>query len=225
MASTGQTLFKAAYEISPIILQNGLAKYVGGYLPITALTEIIDIPGLSSKQFFAHYKPVAGGTLADWQIAEYPFANLRTAANAVIQQPLRISLMMVAPAQTGGGYVFKQAIFTALKLAMENHILQGGTFTVITPAYTYFDCLLTNIRDISSPSDKQVQYMFQWDFVQPLISQTGALEVVEGQLMNNITNGQPTVASSWTQSPASMPSYNGTNGWGLSTTPNGIGLR
>jgi hypothetical protein len=215
MASTGQTLFQAAYEISPIILQDGLAKYVGGYLPITAITEIIDLPGLSSKQFFAHYKPLPGSTLAEWQPAEYPFANLRTAANAVIQQPLKVSLLMVSPAQTGGGYIFKQAIFTALKLAIENHILQGGTFSVITPSFTYTNCLLTSLRDISSPSDKQVQFMFQWDFVQPLITNSGALQVVEGQLMNNISNGAPTVGNSWSLTPASTPSYSQAGGWGL----------
>jgi hypothetical protein len=215
MASTGQTLFQAAYEISPIILQNGIADYVGGYLPITAITEVIDIPGLSSKQFFAHFKPLSGGTLADWQIAEYPFANLRTAANAVIQQPLKISMLMVAPAQTGGGYVFKQAIFTALKLAIENHILLGGTFSVITPSFTYTNCLLTSLRDISSPSDKQVQTMFQWDFTQPLISKSGALDVINGQLMNNISTGQPNLASSWNSTPASTPSYSQSGGWGI----------
>jgi len=214
MSSTGQTLFQAAYEISPIILQNGIAQYVGGYLPITALTEVIDIPGLSSKQFFAHYKPLPGSTLADWQVAEYPFASLRTAANAVIQQPLKVSILMVCPAQTGGGYIYKQAIFTALKLALENHILAGGTFTVITPAYTYTNCLLTSLRDVSSPSDKQVQFMFQWDFTQPLITESGAQQVL-GTLYNNIKNGFPTVGGSYSPSAATTPANNQDLGWSI----------
>jgi hypothetical protein len=191
MTTTGQTIFEAAFEISPIILQGGLAQFSGGYLPLTAITEVIDLPGLSSKQFFAHYKPLAGSTLSEWQIAEYPFVNLQMAANAQIQMPLKVSLLMVAPAQTGGGYLFKQAIFTALKIALENHVQLGGTFTVLTPAYTYTNCLLTSLRDVSSPSDKQVQTMYQWDFVQPLITESGAAQVV-GQLMDRIGGGLPT---------------------------------
>jgi hypothetical protein len=191
MTTTGQTIFEAAFEISPIILQGGLAQFSGGYLPLTAITEVIDLPGLSSKQFFAHYKPLAGSTLSEWQVAEYPFVNLQMAANAQIQMPLKVSLLMVAPAQTGGGYLFKQAIFTALKIALENHVQLGGTFTVLTPAYTYTNCLLTSLRDVSSPSDKQVQTMYQWDFVQPLITESGAAQVV-GQLMDRIGGGLPT---------------------------------
>jgi hypothetical protein len=191
MTTAGQTVFQAAFEVSPIILQDGLAQFSGGYLPLTAITEIIDFPGLSSKQFFAHFKPLAGSTLAEWQVAEYPFVNLQMAANAQIQMPLKVSMLQVSPAQTGGGYLFKQAIFTALKIAIENHIQLGGTFTVLTPAYTYTNCLLIGLRDVTSPSDKQVQTMFQWDFVQPLITESAATQVV-GTLMNRLGEGLPT---------------------------------
>jgi hypothetical protein len=196
MTSLSKSIFTAAYEIAPIWLVGGLADYVGGYVPITLLTEIIDFPGLSSKQFFAHYKPLPGSTLAKWQVAEYPFANFATAANAVVQQPLEVSMLMVCPAQTGGGYVFKQAILTALQFAIQKHITTGGTFTVITPAFTYTNCLLTGIRDVTPASDKQVQYMFQWDFVQPLIT-TSQSQSVLGTLMDKVSNGLPTTAS-WT---------------------------
>ena len=203
MTTLVKDIFKAAYEISPIILQNGLAQFMpGSVLPITLLTEIIDIPGLQNKEFFAHYKPLPGSTLEEWAVAEYPFANLQMAANAVIQMPLKISLLMVCPAQNGGGYPLKQAIMTAFKTALDSHILAGGSFTVITPAYTYTNCLLTNLRDISSPSDKQVQLMYQWDFVQPLITQSGAQQVL-GNLMNKFSNGLPISATnlSWAETP------------------------
>jgi hypothetical protein len=191
MTTTGQTVFQAAFEVSPIILQGGLAQFSGGYLPLTAITEIIDFPGLSSKQFFAHFKPLAGSSLAEWQVAEYPFVNLQMAANAQIQMPLKVSMLQVSPAQTGGGYLFKQAIFTAMKIALENHIQLGGTFTVLTPAYTYTNCLLTGLRDVTSPSDKQTQTMYQWDFVQPLITESAAAQVV-GSLMDRLGGGLPT---------------------------------
>lgn len=200
MTSPAQTLFSAVYEDAPIILQGGLAQYVpGGLLPITLITEVFDIPGLLNKSLFAKYKPVSGGTLANWQVAEYPFASMQVAANAVVQQPLNISMMMICPAQNNGGYIFKQAILTALKIALETHVLSGGTFTVITPAFTYTNCLLTNLRDVTPPSDKQVQYLFQWDFVQPLITATGAQQVL-GNLMNKFENGLPTPSNlSWNE--------------------------
>jgi len=203
MSSFGQTAFQAAYEISPIILQNGIAQFIpGGLLPITVLTEMFDIPGIEEGQFFAHYKPLPGSTLADWSIAEYPFFSLQMAANAVVQMPLKVSMLMVCPAQNDGGYLIKQAILTALQTEIQTHISQGGTFTVITPAYTYTNCLLTGIRDVSSAGDKQVQLMYQWDFVQPLITVTGALQVL-GSLLQNIGAGNPvptnitSTASSW----------------------------
>jgi len=203
MSSFGQTAFQTAYEISPIILQNGIAQFIpGGLLPITVLTEMFDIPGIEEGQFFAHYKPLPGSTLADWSIAEYPFFSLQMAANAVVQMPLKVSMLMVCPAQNDGGYLIKQAILTALQTEIQTHISQGGTFTVITPAYTYTNCLLTGIRDVSSAGDKQVQLMYQWDFVQPLITVTGALQVL-GSLLQNIGAGNPvptnitSTASSW----------------------------
>lgn len=193
--STGRSAFKLAYEISPIILVNGLAQNIpGGLLPIMALTEVLDIAGALNQEFFASYRPLPGSTLEAWQAAEYPFANLKVAANAVVQQPLNISMLMVCPSQTDGGYILKQAIMTALKTALDTHILAGGTFTVITPAYTYTNCLMTNFRDISPPSDKQVQLMYQMDFVQPLIQQ-GTLQQTLNGLMNKLAGGLPTSTS------------------------------
>ncbi len=191
MASTsiGQTAFQLAYEISPILLTGGV---LGSVLPvpITAITEALDIPGIESQEFFAHFKPLPGSTLQDWGVAEYPFANMTVAANAIVQNPLKISLLMVCPAQNDGGYILKQAQLTLLQSVIQNHIQSAGTFTVITPAYTYTNCLLTGLRDVTNPSDKQVQFMYQWDFVQPLITSSGALSVLSN-LMQKVTNGTP----------------------------------
>lgn len=189
MASTGETIFQTAYEIAPIILQGGIANALGGYVPLNLI-----LPSLGGVSFVANYKPLPGGTLADWQVAEYPFANFVTAANAVVQNPLKISMLMVAPAQNEGGYILKQAIFTALQYTIQQHISLGGTFTVITPAFTYANCLLTSIRDITNPSEKQVQKLFQWDFTQPLITSSAAQSVL-GSLMNKVNQGLPTLPS------------------------------
>lgn len=211
--SVGQTVFEAAYQVSPIILQGGVAQYIpGGLLPITAVTEILDVPGWTGGQFFAQYRPLPGSTLEEWQVAEYPFASFQTAANAVVQQPLKISLQMICPAQNGGGYILKQAILSALKLILDQHQLSGGSYTVITPAYTYTNCLLTSLRDISSPSEKQVQYMYQWDFVQPLITASGAQSAL-GDLFSRFNNQVPnSFPPSYSGSTPTQFDYESTNG-------------
>lgn len=193
--SIGQSAFQAAYEYSPIFLTGGILGSVIP-VPITVITEALDVPGVLNKEFFAHFKPLPGGTLADWQVAEYPFANMTVAANAVVQNPLKISMLMVCPAQTEGGYILKQAQLTLLQTVIQNHIQSAGTFTVITPAYTYTNCLLTSLRDITSPSDKQVQFMYQWDFVQPLITTSGAASVL-GNLMQKVSNGTEVSVAGW----------------------------
>ena len=189
--SLEQTVFEAAYQIAPIWLQGGVAQAIGGYAPINLV-----LPSLNSLQFVAEYKPLAGSTLAKWQIAEYPFANFATAANAVVQQPLNISMMMICPAQNNGGYVTKIAIFTALQALIQSHISSGGTFVVLTPSYIYNNFLLTSIKDISPPSDKQVQFLYQWDFTQPLITASASQNLL-GNVMSKVSQGLQTTAS-WT---------------------------
>ena len=122
-------------------------------------------------------------------------ANFATAANAVVQKPLNVSMAMICPAQNNGGYLQKTAILTAMQFLIQNHISNGGTFTILTPAFVYANCLLTGIRDITPPSDKQVQYVYQWDFTQPLITTSQAQSVL-GTLMNKIQSGLPTT-SAW----------------------------
>lgn len=210
MASTGETLFQLAYQISPIILHNGIASFVPkGYLPLAALTEagnysldatfnFIFSGNTTNYQPFA-YKPLPGSTLLDFDIATYPFANLQMAANAVVQNPLKISILMTCPAQNGGGYILKQALLTGLQTALQNHVLMGGSFSIITPAYTYTDCLLTTMIDVTSPSDEKVQEVYQLNFIQPLLTQSAATSTLSTSL-NRTKLGLPTTGE-WT-SPA-----------------------
>lgn len=198
----GVSTFQLQNEICPIILQDGIAQGLAdGVMLITDLTEPGGTGGLSYNDYFAIYRNLPNGTLADWQIAEYPFASLVMAANAVIQMPLRISMLMICPAQTdpNRNYYAKTSVITALKTQLQTHVLMGGTFIVNTPGYTYTDLLLRQIRDVTSPSDKQVQTHFQLDFEQPLITQTGAGQVL-GTFNNNVQNGLPT-PTSWNPQP------------------------
>jgi hypothetical protein len=179
--------FAVNYEISPIVLVGGIASGLpGGAMSILSLTEGSDNVSYEDlDRYFARFTVLSNGTLQDWGIADYPFASMVMAANAVIQNPLRVSLMMLCPAKNIGdrNYMTKIAKITAMKSKLNDHVSRGGYFHVSTPAYTYTDCLLTSIRDVSSANDKQVQLMYQWDFVQPLITQSAA-----AQALNNLTN-------------------------------------
>jgi hypothetical protein len=176
----GQTIFQLAYELSPIILQNGLAANVpGSLLPIVALTEaansaftILNFQNpINPNNFFAHFRPLPGGTLVDNDVSVYPFANQTYAANAIIAKPLKFSILMNCPANTNGGYIAKQITFGALKAALDTHNQAGGTYIVATPSYIYQNCIMTGLHDVSRPDSQQPQNAWQFDFIQPLVAQ------------------------------------------------------
>ncbi|EKN4803193.1 hypothetical protein FG446_004497, partial [Yersinia enterocolitica] len=106
-------LYKLGFEISPVILCEGVAQSIpGGMLPIVALTQSASfVTGLIGgainltdlDKYFCHWKPIQGATMVDYDIARYPFANQTVAANALLAQPLRVSLMMDAPVNENTG--------------------------------------------------------------------------------------------------------------------------
>jgi len=198
MISSGLAQFQQNYELCPIFLINGIAQS-GGRAPITDYTQNGNTPA-NANDYFARFRPMPGSTLESWGVAEYPLAALTVAANATVQQPLNISLMMQCPAQTtfGNTYSNKLNIMTSLKNTLDNHILQGGWFEVHTPAYVYQGCLLTSLKDITGSDTKQVQSIYQWDFYVPLITQAQSQSI------------QTSAMSRWTkQLPVTgQPNYN-----------------
>lgn len=181
----GRAQFKVTYELSPIILTGGIAQNVsGGMIPIISLTEgqNYDLGLLSSSdnvdldEFFAYFRPAPGATLGDNQIAHYPFVNQTVAANAIITQPLRVSLIMSCPARAAtGGYGRLLSTMTALRSSLAQHEAQGGLYNVITPAYLYTNCIRTNLREVGGgQGGGQTQDEWQWDFEQPLLTLSDA---------------------------------------------------
>lgn len=208
--------YKMSFELSPVILTGGIASLIGGYLPIIALTESLSfVNGLlsggtsaSPDDFFANFQPLSGSTLIELQVAEFPFANQAVAANAIITQPLNISLLMTCPARGPGGYFTKLATMSALAAALTAHNAQGGTYTVATPSYIYTDCLLVKLTDVSTGDTIQRQSKYQWDFRQPLLTLQQAAQA-QNSLMSQLTAQTP---------------INGTPSWsGLPTTLSGVG--
>jgi hypothetical protein len=198
--SLGRTLYQLGFEISPILLVDGIATQIpGGILPIVALTQAAnftlgllngaDVPDLD--QFLCHWKPLPGTTLINNQIGLFPFANQSVAANAVIAQPLGISMLMMCPAQIEGGYAAKTATMTVLQQTLTAHIQAGGTFTVMTLSGPFAGCILTSVKDVSSGISNQPQHTFQFDFQQPLTTLNQAQQVYNN-LMSKIAGGLPT---------------------------------
>lgn len=220
------TAFQQTFEIAPIFLVGGIAQgQLNDQMPITNLTQPGGVNGLEYNDYFAHFNIIPGGTISEWAIAEYPFANMQVAANAVIQQPLRISLKMICPAQTNSSefsqsglsinipsisssqplnnYTTKLNTITSIQNQIQNHISQGGYFIVYTPAFVYQNVLLKSIRDVTPAGDKQVQFVWQWDFEQPLISLSNASTSL-GNVMSGAQNGTPT-PTSWSNT--STPNF------------------
>lgn len=227
----GLAAWKLSYQLSPIILNNGVASLIpGGMLPIIALTEALNFfdgilsggEGIGLDDFFANYVVISGDTLIDQQIGKYPFANQGVAANAVIAQPLKVSLLMICPARKEAGYLVKLATMQALQATLKKHNAIGGTYTVITPSAFYPNCILTSLSDASTSESKQPQNQWRWDFEQPLLTQTQATvaEQALNSVMSKISGGfetdgalsglSSTVNAPWSIStPGIIPSASG----------------
>lgn len=195
------TAWKLTFQVSPIILTGGIASQVpGGMLPIIALTEALNFvdgilnggPDIALDDFFASFEPVPGASLVAQDVGHYPFANQAVAANAVIRQPLKISMRMICPARGDFGYAVKLATMTALQSAFSLHNASGGTYTVATPSYFYTNCLMSDpgMTDTSNSSSLQVQNTYQLDFEQPLLTLQDAQQA-QNSLMSRLTAATP----------------------------------
>lgn len=194
----GLSDFQLSYEISPIILTGGSSSSVpGGGTPIVSLLQPGSFSGgLPSSgaqddlnSYFARFVVLPGSTLIENAVGQYPFANQAVAGNAIIAQPLKVSLLMLCPVRDNG-YSQKLSTITALKSSLDDHINQGGTFTVATPAYLYPNLLLLNITDVTDGESKQVQMAYQWNFYKPLLTLDDAA-AAQNNLMNKISGGTP----------------------------------
>ncbi len=222
-ATAAKDAWDLTYRVSPIILTGGLASsltsafsangLLGDILsavsnigiPIAALLDplaLLTEQTLSLDDLFAHFTPMAGGTLLDYESARFPFANQTTASNSMIQRELNISMQMECAYRGNNGMLTRIAILAAFQATISAHVAQGGRFTVLTPAMIYTNSLLLRITDISSdPTTPQTN--FQLDFERPLITTVDAASATS-TLMSKLTNGSPTDGS-WIQAASGNP--------------------
>jgi hypothetical protein len=196
------SLYQLLYQITPIFLTNGVASAMsGGILPIISVLNPNAYNVLFSggneafniDNYFGIFQVAAGGSLVQQQLAEYPFANLNVAANAIIRQPIEVSLVMMAPMKTQYAWAVKNATMTALKATLDTHNNLGGTYTVFTPAFTYYDMLMLGLSDISTPQSPLPQNTWKWDFRKPLVTMADLI-AAENNLYSKITGGIPSPA-------------------------------
>lgn len=182
---TGREQFKQTYETGAIILFGGIAGGATNSLMIGTLSGGLPLT----------FVPIVGGSLVSNQVATFPLANQAVAANSIIQQPLKISIMMIAPADGQSvGYLSKSAAMTALVNSLNQHNNLGGVYSVVTPSYTYTNCLLTDMYDSSDGRSQQAQYQWRFDFMQPLLT-LAAAQAAQNNLVQKLTGGNAQAAS------------------------------
>ncbi|TGC28038.1 hypothetical protein [Escherichia sp. E1130] len=200
-------LYKLGFEISPVILCDGVAQSIpGGMLPVVALTQSASyVTGLlggaieltDMDKYFCHWKVAQGGTMVDYDIGRYPFANQAVAANALLSQPLRVPMLMDAPVNENTGAMTKLVTLSALQMVLQAHANLGGTFTVATPSLIYSNCILRTVRDVTGSNEPLPQRQWLWEFEQPLITETSA-EQATNNYLSKIDNGDKATESAWT---------------------------
>ncbi|WP_158781585.1 hypothetical protein [Pantoea sp. BAV 3049] len=206
-------LYRLGFEISPVILCDGIAQSIpGGMLPIVALTQsasfITSLLGGGSSltnldKYFCHWKAMQGSTMIDYDLGRYPFANQTVAANALLSQPLQVSLLMDAPVNENTGAMTKLVTLSALQATLQAHANLGGTFTVATPALFYSGCVLRTVRDVTGANESTPQRQWLWSFEQPLVTEAGAARAVNNY-MGKIDNGDRTDSSAWTNTVSAL---------------------
>jgi hypothetical protein len=138
-----------------------------------------------------------GSTLINNSVGMYPFANQQVAANAIIEQPLTLSMLMIAPVQQAGGYITKLPLFTAMQASLRSHNNAGGSYTVATPAFIFDSLIMTGMTDVTNGDGNQQQIQWQLDFIKPLITLQQAA-AAQSALMARVTGGgQITGTPSW----------------------------
>lgn len=201
MSSSGVEQFRLTFELSPIILTNGIAANMpGGGMPIISLLD----PGGSPRSAggpeipFANFIPLPGATLIDQDVGTYPFANQAVAANAVITKPLIVSFRMVCPVKTPGGYARKLSVISALQATLAKHNASGGTYVLATPSLYYTNCLMLGMRDVSEGVGESAQAQTDWqlDFLKPLLTLQDAQQA-QNALMTKISSGTRVDDPAW----------------------------
>jgi hypothetical protein len=202
--------WKLSYQVSPIFLTgppvsnvpNGMLPFLSivnpGAFPATSNT-----PGTPAQSFdlstlatdaatldnaFGAFNVLAGGSLIAQTVAKYPFANQSYAANAILRDPLHVSLIWDTPMRGANAWGTKLTVMQSVKQRLDAHNNGGGTYIVVTPAYVYDNMVMLSLTDASRGSSNLPQNAWRFDFERPLIV-LQELRRAQSALMSKLTNG------------------------------------
>jgi hypothetical protein len=216
MASISQ--WKLSFQVSPIFLTgppvsnvpSGMVPFLsivnpgafpasqvagGAYNPgaATGVASTFNLSGVAQDEFdldnaFGAFNVMPGGTLVAQTVAKYPFANQAYAANAIIRDPLHVSLIWDTPMRGSNAWGQKLTIMQTVKARLDAHNNAGGTYVVATPSYIYDNLIMIGLSDASRGSSQLPQNAWRFDFERPLVTLQD-LHAAQSALMSKITNG------------------------------------
>jgi hypothetical protein len=192
--------YKRIYQINPIFLTGGAARGApGGMMPLLAFTDSVAFgSNLLGSDFydmdnaFATFQVMpANSNLIEQTIGQYPFANNLVAANAIIKQPINVSMLMLTPMRGPNAWSIKMSTISALKATLDNHNNAGGTYTVVTPAFVFIDMVMLEFSDISMGQNPLPQNAWRLTFHKPLITLAQAA-AAQSNLLSKLSAGTQT---------------------------------
>jgi hypothetical protein len=210
--------YKQRYQVSPIILVGGIASNVPGNMAsMMALTQPNSLPLISagsplvetlqgvanpinvigtSDQYlddaFGAFNVLPGGTLIVNTVPKYPLADMTMAANAIVREPINVSVIWDTPMRGRNAWVNKLTVMTSLKQMLDLHSNLGGTFIVMTPAIYYDNMILTALTDNSRGGMPLPQNAWKFDFERPQVMTMTEAASAQNALMQKITGGVQT---------------------------------
>jgi hypothetical protein len=161
------------------------------YLP----TQFQTYDTSSLDNAYGAFSIIPGGTLNKNSVAKYPFANQYVAANAIIREPLSLSLIWDTPMRNANAWDVKLATMTSIKNILDMHVNAGGLFTIATPAFIYTNMILSGLTDNSRGNIPLPQNAWRFDFERPLTVQSELLAAYQNTLnllLSKIAGGLPT---------------------------------
>lgn len=209
--------WKLSYQVSPIFLTgppvsnvpNGMLPFLSivdpGAFPVSSneayaysstsgtAPQLYDLSSVSLNQgmldnAFGAFNVLAGGSLIQQTVAKYPFANQAYAANAILRDPLHVSLIWDTPMRGANAWGQKLTVMQSVKQRLDSHNNAGGTYIVVTPAYVYDNLVMLSLTDASRGSSNLPQNAWRFDFERPLIV-LQELRRAQSALMSKLTNG------------------------------------
>jgi hypothetical protein len=161
---------------------------------------------------FGAFNVLPGGTLCNQTAPKYPLANQIMASNAIVRDPINVSLIWDVPMRGQNAWAIKLATMQALKALLDLHNNAGGLYMIMTPAYTYDNCVLTSLSDNSRSSNSLPQNAWRFDFERPMVMTQTDVSAAQNSFIAKLTAGLPTTGtastppvSSQTANPALSP--------------------